>query len=207
MRKSIFISSLLILGIIGVSGFWLFHKNNLSDVSFGKDIFLKTSNLLKEKTNDKPGALNLAMDIHSALFYGNVSAWVWWQGSQSKIDEFSLMSGTITGKKYAVSKHLYRYIRPGSVRVKSSVDDEAFFVTAFENRANETNTIVIINSGTADKAISLTGEGLPSTFKMYRTNSNLENCTFIKDVKTGASNSFAIPAKTIITLQAGGDVL
>lgn len=188
---------------------WTNHYEQFSKPMNKQTWMTETSGYVEmwEKTNDKPGALNLAMDIHSALFYGNVSAWVWWQGSQSKIDEFSLMSGTITGKKYAVSKHFYRYIRPGSVRVKSSVDDEAFFVTAFENRANETNTIVIINSGTADKAISLTGEGLPNTFKMYRTNSNLENCTFIKDVKTGASNSFAIPAKTIITLQAGGDAL
>jgi len=155
----------------------------------------------------KPGALNLGMDIHAALFYGNISAWVWWQGSQGTLDDFSLMSGTTTGKKYSVSKHFYRYIRPGAVRVKSTTADTDFFVTAYENQSKGTNTIVIINAGSADKAVSLTGDGLPASYKMYRTNSSTENCTYIKDVTSGATNSFAVPARSIVTLQAGGDTL
>ncbi|NEW83906.1 MAG: hypothetical protein GZ094_16280 [Mariniphaga sp.] len=160
-----------------------------------------------EKTGDKPGALNLAMDIHSGLYFGNMSAWVWWQGSQGTMNEFSLMNGTTTGKKYSVSKQFYRYIRPGAVRVKSTSSDQDFFVTAFLNTAKGTHTIVIINSGSADKAVSIKGNDLPTTFKMYRTNSGTENCTYIKDVNSGVSNSFAVPAKTIVTLQAGGDAL
>lgn len=159
-----------------------------------------------EKT-DKPGALNLALDIHAALYYGNISAWVWWQGSQGTMNEFSLMSGTSTGKKYSVSKHFYRYIRPGAVRVKTTTADPDFFVTAYENQAKGTHTIIIINSGSADKAVSLTGVDLPTTYKMYRTNSGTENCLFIKDVASGAASSFAVPAKSIVTLQAGGDTL
>jgi len=160
-----------------------------------------------EKTGTKPGAFNLALDIHAALYYGNISAWVWWQGSGSTINEFSLMSGTATGKKYSISKHFYRYIRPGAVRVKSTTVDPDFFVTAYENLAKGTHTIIIINSGSADKAVCLTGNGLPTTFKMYRTNSGAENCLFIQDVSSGTASSFAVPAKSIVTLQAGGDVL
>ena len=160
-----------------------------------------------EATSSKPGALNLALDMHAALFYGNISAWVWWQGSQGTMDEFSLMSGTSTGKKYSISKHFYRYIRPGAVRVKSTTTDPDFFVTAYENQGKGTHTIIIINSGSADKSVSLTGTGLPATFKMYRTNSGSENCLYIKDVASGASNGFAVPAKSIVTLQAGGDAL
>lgn len=160
-----------------------------------------------ETTGTKPGALNLAMDMHAALFYGNITAWVWWQGSQGTMDEFSLMSGTTTGKKYSVSKHYYRYIRPGAVRVKGTTTDPDFFVTAYENQAKGTSTIVIINAGSADKAVSLTGDGIPATFTMYRTNSATENCKLIKDVNSGAANSFAVPARSIVTLQAGGDAL
>lgn len=160
-----------------------------------------------DKTGDKPGALNLAMDIHSGLYYGNMSAWVWWQGSQSTMNEFSLMSGTSTSKKYSVSKQYYRYIRPGAVRVKSTTDDPDFFVTAYMNSAKGTNTIVIINSGNADKAVTLTGSDLPATYKMYRTNATTENCTFIKEVGSGTAASFAVPAKSIVTLQSGGDAL
>jgi len=160
-----------------------------------------------EVTASKPGALNLALDIHAALYYGNISAWVWWQGSQATPDEYSLMSGTTTGKKYSVSKHYYRYIRPGSVRIKSTSGDPDFFSTAWENQLKGTATIVIINAGNADKAVSLNGDGLPETFKMYRTNSTTENCIFIKDVSPGTVNSFTVPAKSIVTLQSGGDAL
>lgn len=188
---------------------WTNHKEQFSN-PMNKQVWMtETSGYTDswEKTGDKPGALNLAMDIHSGLYYGDISAWVWWQGSQAKSDEFSLMSLTSTGKKYSISKHFYRYIRPGAVRVKSTTADPDFFVTAYMNSAKGTNTIVIINSGTADKAVTLTGSDLPTTYKMYRTNATTENCTFIKEVGSGAATSFAVPAKSIVTLQAGGDVL
>jgi hypothetical protein len=123
------------------------------------------------------------------------------------MNEFSLMSGTSTSKKYSVSKQYYRYIRPGAVRVKSTTDDPDFFVTAYVNSAKGTTTIVIINSGTADKAVTLSGSDLPANYKMYRTNAATENCTFIKEVGSGTAASFAVPAKSIVTLQAGGDAL
>jgi len=147
------------------------------------------------------------MDIHSGLYYGNMSAWVWWQGCGSTIDDFSLMSGTQTGKKYAVSKQYYHSVCPGAVRIKATTDDADFLVTAFENTAKGTHTIVIINSESAEKSVTLTGTHLLDTFKMYRTNSGSENCIFIKDVNSGSANSFAVPAKTIVTLQSGGDAL
>lgn len=188
---------------------WTNHKEHFSDPMKKQAWMTETSGYtdLWEKSGDKPGALNLAMDMHCGLYYGNMSAWLWWQGSQATSDEFSLMSGTTTGKKYAVSKQFYRYIRPGSVRIKSTTEDPDFFVTAYENTAKGTQTIVIINAGNVAKAISLTGEGLASSFKMYRTNSASENCTFIKDINSGAANNFPVPAKSVVTLQTGGDEL
>lgn len=194
----------------GLAKMWTNHKEKLS-TPMNKPVWMtETSGYVDawEKTGDKPGALNLAMDIYSALYYGNASAWVWWQGSQSgSIGEFNLMNGTTVGKKYLVSKHFYRYIRPGAVRVKSETDNENIFVSAFKNSAKETKTIVVINAGNIDKTISLVGEGLPSKFKMYRTNSSNENCVFINEVSSGKVNGFVLPAKSIITLQAGGDAL
>lgn len=163
-----------------------------------------------ETSAGKPGAINLAMDMHSGLYYGNISAWVWWQGSggaNGPIGEFELMKGTNTGKKYAASKHFYRYIRPGAIRVKTTSDNETVFVTAYENIVKGTNTIVIINNGDA-KSITLTGTGLPASFKMYRSSAAAgENCTLIGEVTTGAGNKINVPAKSIVTLQAGGDAL
>jgi glucuronoarabinoxylan endo-1,4-beta-xylanase len=160
-----------------------------------------------EAVNAKPGALNLAMDMYAGLKYGNISAWVWWQGSQSGlIGEFNLMNNTTVTKRYYISKHYFRYIRPGAIRIESTSSDAAVFVTAYENAAKGTYTIVLINSGDA-KSVSLEGFNLPASFKMYRTTSGSDNCSLISNVQTGSSNSFTVPAKSIVTLQAGGDAL
>lgn len=156
----------------------------------------------------KPGALSLAMDIYSALAYGNISAWIWWQGSQSgDISEYNLMNGINVGKRYYTSKHFYRYIRPGAVRVKAVSDDNEVFVTAYEHVSKGTNTLVIINAGSAEKAISLDGIDLPEEYSIYLTTSGDENCNLKGVFNTIKSNSFTMPAKSIVTLQAGGDDL
>ena len=117
-------------------------------------------------SGNTPGALNLAMDIYSGLNFGNMQAWVWWQGSEtSGISNYSLMSNNTGGKKYYVSKHFFRYIRPGAVRVKSSSDDTDLFVTAFEHQEKGTNTIIIINSGSESKSVSIQGPKLQNVSK------------------------------------------
>ena len=195
-----------------LSKMWTNHATQFSTPMNKEAWMTETSGYVDtwETSAGKPGAINLAMDMHSGLFYGNMSAWVWWQGSggvSGPIGEFELMKGMNTGKKYAASKHFYRYIRPGAVRVKTTSDNATVFVTAYENIAKGTNTIVIINNGDA-KLITLTGIGIPVSFKMYRSSAVAgENCTFIGDVATGSSDKISVPAKSIITLQAGGDAL
>lgn len=193
-----------------LSKMWTNHATQFSTPMNKEAWMTETSGYVDtwETSAGKPGAINLAMDLHSGLYYGNMSAWVWWQGSGGAggtIGEFELMKGINTGKKYAASKHFYRYIRPGAVRVKTTSDNATVLVTAYENIAKGTNTIVIINKGDA-KSITLTGTGLPATFKMYRSSAT-ENCALIGDVTTGAGNKVEVPAKSIITLQAGGDAL
>jgi O-glycosyl hydrolase len=154
-----------------------------------------------------PGALNLAMDIYSGLAYGNMQAWVWWQGSQSSIDNFSLMSSTSTGKKYSVSKHYYRYIRPGAVRVNATTDDPNIYVTAYEHTVKGTNTLIIINAGAEGKSVTIEGANLPANYTIYRTNSGSENCKEVGTINSGFGNYFELPANSMVTLQAGGNPL
>jgi O-glycosyl hydrolase len=137
-----------------------------------------------------------------------MQGWVWWQGSEaSGISNYSLMSNNICGKKYYVSKHFYRYIRPGAIRVKSTSDDLEVFVTAFENQTKGTNTIVIINNGSEAKSLSVLGDDLPAVFTIYLTTSGSENCKEAGTLNSGPDNHFEIPAKSVVTLQAGGDPL
>ncbi len=155
-----------------------------------------------------PGALNLAMDIYSGLNYGNMQAWVWWQGSEaSGISNYSLMSNNTGGKKYYVSKHYFRYIRPGAVRVKSSSDDPEIFVTAFEHPVKGTNTIVIINAGSEGKSVSVQGVDPTVVFTIYLTTSGSDNCKESGAINPGQDNHFELPAKSVVTLQAGGNPL
>ena len=73
------------------------------------------------KGEDRPGAFDLAQAIFAALYYGKVSAWLWWQGSEnSGMTEFSLMQGTRVGKRYYASKQFYRYVRPGARMVRTA---------------------------------------------------------------------------------------
>lgn len=189
---------------------WMNHLNQFA-LPMNKKVWMTETSGYNDTWNknaDKPGAFNLAMDIMAALNYGNISAWLWWQGSELKgIGEFSLMEGTKAGKKYFVSKHYYRYIRPGAVRINATTNDEDIFVSAFKHENKGTQTVVIINAGEEAKRIMLNGDNMPEKFNMYRTNAVSENCDLIKEIDPYAENGFELPAGSIVTLQAGGDEL
>ncbi len=194
----------------GLAERWTNHLNEFSEPLNKPTWMTETSGYVDDwnGAGDAPGALSLAQDIHAALYYGNASAWVWWQGSDlDGIDEYSLMSGTETGKKYAVSKHFYRYIRPGAVRVMATTEQETIFITAYEHTENDTFTIILINSGDEDKMVFIEGDNLPEAFIMYRTTAGEDNCSLIGEVNFGQDNAFNIPANSVVTLQAGGDPL
>lgn len=160
-----------------------------------------------ETVTDRTGALGLGLDMIAALNYGQINAWVWWQGSElAEIGNYSLMNGVTTGTKYHVSKHFFRYIRPGAIRIAAESADENIFTTAFTHPQKGTTTVVIINAGES-KTITLKGDGLPTEFDMYRSShSNSEYCTLISKV-TANGKGFVLPGKSIVTLQAGGNPL
>jgi hypothetical protein len=88
--------------------------------------------------------------------------------------------------------------------VKADCSDPQVFVTAYENTAMGTHTLVIINSGTGTKNITIGGSGLPSTFEVFRSSAT-ENCVKLANYSTGTSLS--LPARSIVTLIAGGTAL
>ena len=202
-------------GVVASSGselakMWTNHTEQFT-VPMNKKVWMtETSGYTDQwlETGGTPGALNLAMDIYSGLEYGNINAWVWWQGSElDGIGEYNLMKGATGGKKYYVSKQFYRYIRPGAIRIKTSSDDGSIFAIAFMHETNGTMTIIVINSSADDKYLTFGGEGLPSSFSLYQTTSGTDNCTQTGTANPGAGNKFIVPALSIITLQAGGDPL
>lgn len=154
---------------------------------------------------NKSGALSLAMDIHAALYHGNVSAWVWWQGSQNDgINEFNLMKGTERkGKKYYASKHFYRFIRPGARMVNVAYDENAgVFASAYENAAMGTFTVVLINNSEKQVKLNMAGAGIPDNFDYYiTTGSSVENCE--KKSAQVTKNNVVLPPFSLVTLVNG----
>jgi|GEM_PF-2265227 len=148
-----------------------------------------------------PGALDLGLAINSALKYGQAAGWVYWQGSEPRTNAqsvYSLMSDLTVGKRYYVSKHFYRYIRPGAVMVDSTTTDADILSTSFYNDASKTFTSVLINSSAVDKTVTLSGTNVPASFTAYLTTAIAgQNCSDMGVVTNGA---ISLPANSIMTL-------
>jgi O-glycosyl hydrolase len=160
-----------------------------------------------ENDGDTPGALGLAIDIQSAILHGDVSAWVYWQGSAlAGIDEYNLMSDVTVGKKYYASKNFYRFVRPGAVRVSAAASDETVSVSAFEHEGNGTQTLVLINTADEARGIELAVQGgaPEDEYEMFVTSAT-QNCASAGTVQ--GDGTIVLPARSVVTLHAGGSDL
>jgi glucuronoarabinoxylan endo-1,4-beta-xylanase len=181
--------------------YWKYVRDNWSKPHDKRNWMTETSGYTDNWSDDN-GALALGYAIYSALYYGQVSAWVWWQGSQlgGAPDEYALMGGTeYLGKRYYVSKNFYRYIRPGARMVAVASSDPSLFVVAFTHAAMAAFTLVAINSASTDKQLVLGGNDVPSTYDAYRTSAT-ENCVAVGSVNNG---NIVLKANSITTLVNG----
>lgn len=114
------------------------------------------------------------------------------------------MNGLVKGKKYYASKHFYRYIRPGAVRVDATSNNNNVFVSAYQHQQQGTHTIVLVNTSNSVQNITLGGANLPSSFTIFRSSAT-DNCANVGTYTTG--NTLNLPARSLVTLQAGGTPL
>lgn len=187
---------------------WTSSKTHFAD-PMGKRQWMTETSGYQDSWTTNPGAFSLAQDMMSGLNYGNMSGWIWWQGSEnpgssSGIGEFALMNGLVKGKKYYVSKQYYRYIRPGAVRIGASSTNSNVFVSAFQNTAQGTHTIILINAASSTQTVTVGGANLPGSFTIFRTSAS-DNCANVGTYSTGSGLS--LPGRSIVTLQAGGTPL
>ena len=187
---------------------WSSHKTHFGD-PMGKRQWMTETSGYQDSWTATPGAFSLALDMMSGLNNGNMSGWVFWQGSEnpgstSGIGEFVLMNGAVKGKKYYVSKQFYRYIRPGAVRVAATSTNSNVFVSAYQHTAQGTHTIVLINTAATAQSVTLGGAGLPASFTIFRTSAT-DNAAEVGTYITGSVLS--LPARSVVTLQAGGTPL
>lgn len=117
---------------------------------------------------DWNGAMSLGKSIFSALKYGHINAWVYWRMSESgNGNGVFINSGQLT-KKYHVSKHFYKYIRPGSIQIESTIDDEGILTLAFRHLDNGTETIILINIESQNKVLKLKNASV-NNYEIYQT--------------------------------------
>ena len=183
---------------------WRNHYREFSETT-GKPIWMTETSGYHDHwltQGGQAGALDLGLAIHSALHHGNVSAWVWWQGSDAgTISEFNLMqTETNPSKRYYVSKQFYRYIRPGAERADVEYNDnEGVFATAFVHTEMDTFTIVAINTRNEPVLLKLEGENLPGSYQKIVTSATL-NAAAEGIVE---SRNIQLPAQSIVTLVNG----
>jgi glucuronoarabinoxylan endo-1,4-beta-xylanase len=140
------------------------------------------------------GALKLAGAMHNALRYGHAEAWVFWTLAEPTRSAYSLFSKTLErSKRYYVSKNFYRYVRPGAVRAEASAGDETILPLAFAEGNRQ--VLILINVGTTDRVVKLSGAGLKTSFRAYRT-SETENC---QDLGTYSGPAVILPRQSVTT--------
>ncbi len=94
------------------------------------------------------GATLLFGNIYNALAYGNASAWVWWTLAETSGNaQYGLVVDNQPTARYAVSRHFYRAIQPGAVRIQVNAPND-LLALAFEN-PDRTTAIVLYNKGKA----------------------------------------------------------
>jgi O-glycosyl hydrolase len=157
-----------------------------------------------DATSTCSGAFDLAQAIYSGLYFGRMTAWLYWQGSggttQADLNEYDLMAGpTNPGKNYYISKQYYRYIRPGAQMVDVKSSDPKVLAVAFDNAQMGTFTIVAINTGATATPLILAGNNLPTSYKAIRTSAS-ENAV---DLGTVTAGNITLPASSITTFVSG----
>jgi O-glycosyl hydrolase len=142
------------------------------------------------------GGLELAKSIYNALYYGNASAWVYWQMSDGS-DGALIRNGQKTALYY-VSKHFYRYIRPGALRFQAETGDNTLPVLAFEHPLDKTISIVAFNLSKNPQQLKLSSNLPAKTYEVYlsdtRTNCEKQN------QMAKAGEAYLLPEQSIVTL-------
>lgn len=144
------------------------------------------------------GALKLANDIYDYIVGGNMSAWIYWQiADNPSSSQYALMIRTEPTPKYYASKHFYRWVRPGAMRVDGNSSHKDLLVSAFKHEQEGSLTLVLINRGDQNMKVQLDVAGIePGDYEVYRSG-ELENCISLGKQKI---SNITIPSKHIITL-------
>ena len=147
--------------------------------------------------NTWAGAMLLAANIYNAIQYGHLNAWLWWALADKKSSEVYalIIDGKPTGRYFA-SKHYYRFVRPGAVRIKAVSNDQDILVLAFKNSGDYNLACVLINKSDVAKQVRLPREKQAGERKLYLSSDSLR-C----ELQTNQNGSLIqLPSQSIATV-------
>lgn len=110
-------------------------------------------------------------------------------------------------KRYYSAKQMYRFVRPGFVKVKTILGSDKLRILAFTDDAEKELTIVGMNLSSENLYLNgfIEGEIENKVLSYYRT-SEEENCVKVEELKMKTQNYpyngifFAVPPKSIFTV-------
>lgn len=146
------------------------------------------------------GALGLAIRIHQALTTGLESAWIYWTFSDSdnsgKVSAYGLtnVSDQANSPKYNAAKHYFKLIRPGSIRIGTSVNGtSSILVSAYLTADRQTLALELINSSSSPQQGTLQ---IPDGINQFARFTSQENAYW------QSSNAMAAQQRLTIDLPA-----
>ena len=135
-----------------------------------------------------------AQNIQTALTQGNASAVFYFWGASASTANSGLIQ--VKGPTINLSDRYWafaafgRYIRPGAVRIGATSTDSGLQVSSFRNR-DGSKVVEILNTGTADDAVTLQGINLEGA-AAYVTNEG--------NTLTPVTGPLTAPARSLLTV-------
>ncbi|MBD3239734.1 MAG: hypothetical protein GF331_04050 [Chitinivibrionales bacterium] len=148
------------------------------------------------------GGLELASYMYVTLKHGKASGWIYLGISSFNGTENCLLRPYGYSPLGVVSKHYYRFIRPGMVMLEcTDAPGSSLFAVAFRNQAQDQYTVVLLNTAASAQEVTIGGGGLPASLDVYQSTESMQ-CKLIGT----SSGSVSCPARSITTLTTGTHV-
>jgi O-glycosyl hydrolase len=146
--------------------------------------------------DDWATAIGYADGLYVGLKYGQISGWIWdTDGGSSCDNNYALMCNNQHTNRSRVTKHFYAFVRPDAVMVNATPQDTSIHVVAFNQKASQTLTAVIVNLGAA-KTVSMTGANLPANWTKYTTSASKH----LANEGSVSGASIALDANSVVSL-------
>ncbi len=157
----------------------------------GKLLWMSETSMRQKRDATWEGAWEMALNLHLALKYGKINAWIYWYFAGRMIEDNQPLP------LFHLVKGWYKYVRPGFVQVESWSDNKNILTTAFKQ--DEKLTVVMINVDDDNQTINLDVVGKPAAkaFNIYRASEAMGG---FAEIASTSDTSFILPGKSITTL-------